>query len=321
MWSALSGGLVPGSGDAVPASGEPRVLANNVAQDLHGLWLMETQGAPLFTQAAWGIPLLCALCWPGLKVPGRRWVWALGLAVVVVMALGAGIDPWRDGGDPSQARIPNPVYLFMYAHLPFFDRLWFPYRFASVGFVVAIVLVVAWWRALGARGWLLAAMVTGTLGQQAWRGDWPLRHHDARSPEVVTQAVESAPGAVLFLPMGIQHDGLMWQTWWWRPTVGGMGESARIFWPDGYGRRIRRPFIRALGDAARGKPPKATWSPADAAELRNLGVTWVILRLDLVRETHGGGEAAAEAATRFVTEVMRAEPRAGDERVKVWRLE
>lgn len=311
MARATGAGEVPGIGDGADG---PRALANNVAKELHGLWLMETQGAPLFGSPAWGVPLLLALSWRGVAVPGGRRAWGAALAVLIVLALGAGV-PLRE-----DLVLPNPVYLALYRWLPFFDRLWFPYRFASVAFVVATVLIVAWWRHLGGRAWLLGVLVLGSLGAQGLHGDWPLRHRDARAPGLLRDTVATAPGHLVFLPMGIQHDGLMWQTELGRPTFGGMGESAPIFWPPGYAARLKRPFARALGAAARGHTPTRVFAPADRGELTDLGFRWVILRLDLVRETRGGGEEAAAAAAGAVRALLGEPPVAADGQLQIWKL-
>lgn len=307
MVRAIGAGIVPGLSGAGDG---PRLLANNVEQDLHGLWLMETQGAPLFTSPAWGIPLVLAVAWPGLRVPGGRGRWVAALLVTGVLALGAGV---RVG---EGASVPNPIYLWLYEHLPFFDRLWFPYRFASVMFLPAIVLVAAWWERLGARTWLAALLVVAGLGGQAARGDWPFRSHDARPPAAL-DVLATRPGGVVFLPMGIQHDGLCWQTFFDRPTFGGMGESAPIFWPDGYRRRMKNAYAAALAGAARRRPVDPV---ADSArdEVVGWGFSWVVLRLDLVEERSG---AAARAPTVSAVEAVVGHPpeAVGDE-VVVWAI-
>jgi len=243
-------------------------------------------------------------------VPGGRARWTIALLACLVLAAGAGVQ--LAGGD-----VPNPIYLWFYAHLPFFDRLWFPYRFASVAFIPAVVLVVSLWRRLGAGTLSGAVLFCAGLGVQIWHGDWPLRHHDARPPAALA-VLTSGSGGVIVTPIGIQHDGLMWQTEYGLPTFGGMGESAPIFWPEGYRKRLRNTFIRAVADAGRHPGKIVEWSEADRAAIEALGFRWVVLRLDLAAEL--GGPSAPDAARASVERILGTTPRSSDDRVVVWSL-
>lgn len=311
MARAYAADLVPGAGLATNTPGE---VANNVAPELHGLVQMETRGEPLFGSPVWALALLAALIWRAVEVPGGRGRWIAALLVTLLFGLGAGVPV-------GEAVIPNPPYVLLYQYLPFFDRLWFPYRFAAVAFVPAVVLVVGLWQRLGARGWMLAAFVAGSLGTNVARGTWPFRVHDARAPEPLL-AMREVGGAVIVVPMGIQHDGLMWQTAFGLPTFGGMGESAPVFWPEGYRRRLKNPFVRALAEAAngRGRP----FEPHHRAAIEDLGFRWVVLRLDFVAERGAEKgvppEKARERAVANVEAAVGAPPVGRDERVAVWRL-
>ena len=79
------------------ASGGPRQA--NVSEDLHGIWLMETQGAPLLTQPAWALAALLGL-WKGGSA-GRKWA-AIALLLVLI-GLGA------RGGEPPAVFVPIVV--------------------------------------------------------------------------------------------------------------------------------------------------------------------------------------------------------------------
>lgn len=309
MAEALREGRVPGSGPPEPLG---RPLQNNVAVELHGLVHMETQGEPLFTHPAWGLPLLAALFWPRLVVPGGRARWVAALVVTGVLGLGLGFPV----GDRV---VGNPVYALLYEHLPFFKRLWFPYRFAQVAFVPALVLIVAWWRATGARTAVVALLVAG-LAVQVHRDTWPFPHLDARCPEPLARL--QGPGAVIITPIGIQHDGLIWQTTFARPTFGGMGESAPVFWPDAYKKRLRTGFIRALSDASQGQA--RPYKPQEREAIERLGFGFVALRLDFVAEratrNRKDPEAAKARARELTTLAVGAPPVAEDERVAVWSL-
>ena len=83
MVHAVGAGRVPGidpspGGIFVP----PKPIANNVSADLHGIWLMEFYGAPLFFQPAWGLPLLATL-FLRLPLPGGKGRWIAAFVTVL----------------------------------------------------------------------------------------------------------------------------------------------------------------------------------------------------------------------------------------------
>lgn len=308
MEAAVHTGAVPGVG-----ADAPQALANNVEQELHGLWLMETRGEPLFTQPVWAAGLLVSVF-----VARSRWTVAWG--VLVFLGIGAGVRV----GDTL---VEHPVYLFLYRHLPFFDRLWFPYRIAAVAFLPATFLLTHTWRRLGARPWVaIGAVGLSLAGQHAV---WPFPTHNPRPPGLLRE-VTAAPGGVIFTPMRIQHDGLSWQTFFQRPTFGGMGESASVFWPRGYKERMRNGFVRALSDAA-SRPAHPTDFTADQrARIEGLGFRWVVLRRDLVRQLADVSadrigervdpEAWVDAAITRTSAVVGGPPLGFEGEIVVWDL-
>lgn len=310
MATAWAQDRVPGEGTAAGSIfALPDTVANNVSNELHGLQLMETQGAPLFTQLAWAVPLL----WAAYRVRWGRWWAAWGLLVLL------GIGPALHVAGKT---VVMPQYMVLYRHLPFFNRLWFPYRFASVAFVPATLLVVAALPVGRAGRLATAALVAVGLGGQAWYGTWPLPAKDVTCPPVLLSLREEPAAAVVFLPLRLQHEGLLWQTRFGLPTFGGMGESAPAMWPTGWRRQLDNPFVRALrGAAADATTPPFT--PDDRAKVRALGFRWIVLRRDLVqgeleRVGHGGSvdSAAAKTAT-----VLGAPPAAVDGALLVWDLD
>ncbi len=308
MAGAIRSGAVPGVGSASPVA-----LANNVEQELHGLWLMETRGEPLFTQPVWLLGLLLSLVW-------ARSRWTVALLALVFLGIGAGVRV----GDTL---IPHPVYLLLYRYLPFFDRLWFPYRIAAVAFVPATFLLVHTWRRLGSRPWVaVVGLALSLAGQLAI---WPFPTHDPRPPALVIDLTRS-PGGVIFTPMRIQHDGLAWQTFFQRPTFGGMGESASVFWPRGYKERMRNGFIRALSDATTRPDHPTDHAPAQRAQIERLGFRWVVLRPSLVRQladvesdrtgTVVDPEVRVDAAITRTTAVIGSAPVGSEGDAVVWDL-
>ncbi len=304
---AWNAGIVPGV-----ASGGPE--AANVDADLHGVWLMETRGAPLLSQPAW---LLAAILGAVVgKREGRTW---LGMALGLV-AIGAGA---RLGG----ARIVNPIWSVL-SHLPFLARLWFPYRITMVVMLPWTALALLAFQRYGRKWLLLTGFIALALGGEAFSGTFPFNHKDASCPPLVLDAARE-PGTFLVLPGGIQSDDLLWQTSFQRPMFAGMGESAPAFWPAGYANRKKEPWIQALQDASasphRQHPAPPTSPPAPDA-LKTLGVRWVLLRRDLIigiwrnERSRGGKDAlrARDAAAIAQLTGMLGQPAAADDRLILW---
>ncbi|MFZ5478121.1 MAG: hypothetical protein ACOZNI_15240 [Myxococcota bacterium] len=275
---AHEAGVVPGLADTEGSIfTAPKPAGNNVSSELHGLWLMEAHGAPLFSQPAWGLPLLVALFWRKAQLPGGRAPWIVALLVVIAFALGPMIHL------PGRPPAVSPWYMAAYRHLPFFNRLWFPYRMVVVAFVPATLLVTALVLRATRPKWVLAGLVAVGLAGQAVAGIFPFNWHHARAPEMLAE-LKGQGGAVMFLPLRIQHDGLMWQTEFQLPTFGGMGESAMIFWTKPFRDRLNNSYVRALRGAAMTPPLTAPPRAADRATFRKLGFRWIVLRVGLFEQ-------------------------------------
>lgn len=285
----------------------PGAIGNSVGEELYGLALMEPYGAPLLTNFAWALPIAWALL-------SRRlgWRWWVGAAVCLVIGLGPGLR-W---GEEVRVNVP---YMVLYRYLPFFNRLWFPYRLASVIFVVAALGIAA---ALPARRLRLWAVVLAALGlaEQTRSAAYPFTWHDLRTPQLLVEAGKQG-GALLFLPFRIQHDGLIWQTFFDLPTFGGMGESAPVLWPKQFKRQLSTPIAQALRLASTGSEPVPTL-PGDALQpLRGHGFRWVVLRRDLVHieQMHLASIPDPEESVRRVSAVL-GEPVGVDGSVVLWDL-
>ncbi len=281
MYNAIHDGKVPGIDPSDPlvegwasVFQAPKPLANNVSAELHGDWLMELYGSPLFFQPAWLLPLLLVPWFPRLTLPGGRARWLVALGVVLLFAQGTSVRAFGQS-------VVMPHYMFLYRYLPFFDRLWFPYRLAVVGFIPAALLVGALCASVARPRWALAALVVGGLGGQYVAGTWPFNHRYSRAPPMVA-SLRHEGGGVLFLPMMIQHDGLVWQTEFQLPTFGGMGESAAIFWPDGFKKRLKNTLVKALRTVALTPNNERKVEKKDRMSLEREGFRWVILRRSLV---------------------------------------
>lgn len=275
MLGEVDAGKVPGIDPTRGSLFEaPKPLGNNVSADLHGIWLMEFYGAPLLFNPAWGLPLL-VVPWLGkLPIPGGRGRWVAAFFFVIAFAGGTmfRIDDFT---------VVMPHYMALYYYAPFFDRLWFPYRMAAVAFIPAAILLGALCALLPRPRLALAILAFVGLGTQVAVGTWPYNHRVARAPEMIAD-LKNHGGAVLFLPMKIQHDGLMWQTEFQLPTFGGMGESAPIFWPKDYRARLNNSLVRALRGAAITPGQTRKVIPRDREVLEKEGFRWVVLRRSLL---------------------------------------
>ena len=270
MVAAYEADTIPGLPSVAAGIFElPKGLGNNVSAELHGLWLLERYGAPQFLQPAWGLPVLAAMFWPGLPFARSRWIAVMLVALIVAIgpAIGMGADA-----------VAFPPYMVLYRHLPFFNRLWFPYRIVVIAFIPAALLLGA---LCTRRRWLLPALGVLSLAGQVVTATWPFSWHHARAPEMMT-SLRKEGGAVVFLPMKIQHDGLMWQTEFELPTFGGMGESASIFWTKDFNTRLRNGFVKALRSGAMYPAKQLTYHPLDRTRIEDFGFRWVVLRLSLL---------------------------------------
>ena len=277
-------GLIGGQGLFAP----PEVLHNNVSTQLHGYWMMERFGAPMLGHTAW----LAAIALVAWRAPQRlRW---LG-AVVLVLVVGVGPALPTASGD-GIAWYP---YLLLYNTVPFLDRLWFPYR---VVVMVFLVLSAATGAALApilrdlagsSRRWvaawgplLLASLLLGSnLSGQHRQLCWPFITRDVQ-PSAIFPWIGQQGGGLIHMPFGINQPAIIWQTIHGQPIFGGMGENARLLWPEGMDQRVRLDAIRFLSRATR-DPQRAT-RPTSAQglnKLRGEGFRWVVLHRDLV-ESH-----------------------------------
>lgn len=259
----------------------PGQLGNNVAADLHGYALLETSGQPMLAYLVWGGGLVLALL---LARERARWV---GLtALLLLFAVG---PVWAGPGP----RLVLPWYMAAYHGLPFFDRLWFPYRMLSVAFLgitllIGLLLARAEAAAEG-RGWralvpiLPALLVLGSALEQRPNLAYPLLHREFVPPYVYSWLSEQE-GALIELPIGLTRISVAWQPRHERPVWGGMGENATLLWPPGFNKRMGNSFIKFLRQATR-DPVEAAQirvNPNERASLEREGFRWVVVDRQLV---------------------------------------
>lgn len=319
-------GLVGGQGSGMSG---PSAVANNVSQDLHGYTLMERSGQPMLAYLVWGGGGLAYLLF------GRdRLRWA-GLALVSLLFAVGPVWP-----DLFGHRIPMPHYLFLYHNLPFFDRLWFPYRLLSVVFLglslglgSLLVKVEAWAaRAQRPPGVIPMLLVLATMVEQSKNLAFPLLHRDFTPPEAYAW-IGQVQGGLIELPIGLSRVSVAWQAVHRQPTWGGMGENAKVLWPPGFERRQKNSFIRFLKAVTRDPDNAKTmkFEESDRIALQREGFRWVVLDRQLVdseakraQEMLGKERVNAEDLVFRTTASMTArlgDPTAADGALLVWDLE
>ena len=330
MAQAAAAGQVPGlvGGQGAGLSG-PSAVANNVSQDLHGYTLMERSGQPMLAYLVWGAGGLAFL------VRGRdRLRWA-GLALISLLFAVGPVWP-----DLFGHRVPMPHYLFLYHHLPFFDRLWFPYRLLcmvffglSLGLGTLLVQVEAWAARLQRPpGVIPMLMVLATMVEQSENLAFPLMHRDFTPPQVYTW-IREHEGGLIELPIGLSRISVAWQVVHRQPTWGGMGENAKVLWPPGFEKRQKNSLIRYLKAVTRDPINAETMNvnDIDRISLQREGFRWVVLDRQLVdSEARRAEEMLGKERVNSDTLVFRStdalvkrlgQPAAADGALLVWDLE
>jgi len=278
MNTMASAGEVPGLVDGGGLFDVPAALGNNVSRKLHGYTLMETQGHPMFLYVVWGLGLLWTVC-----MRRNRWMWG-GLALVSLAFAVGPVWPTSSGED-----VVMPHYMLLYRHAPFFSRLWFPYRLLVITMLAVSVGLGFLVQRVGTRQdrwqrwvWALPLMLAAaTMIEQGRHLAYPLLHRPLEVPDVY-QEIGSRGGAVIDLPIGLARTTIVWQTVHGQPTFGGMGENARIFWPEGFTDHLNNPFVRFLRYVGRSPKRRVGYRPEDVATLTDLGFRWLVLDRKLI---------------------------------------
>ncbi len=290
MMAAAHDGNLVGLGASTGSLLElPATPGNNVSDTLHGYWLMERWGAPMLGYCTWMGGILLAL------FLGRdRLTWMGGAALMLLFALGPAV-PLSDGNT-----ISNLPYILSWHLVPFLSRLWFPYRLVVMAFLclsLAIALALdKLFRILGnakngrlsraGRGPVPLAVVLALLAlnlfEQHRQLEWPFVTRDFSVPETF-RWIGREGGAIIHLPIGINQPSIVWQTIHHQPMFGGMGENARLLWPEGYKKRLKRQpiyFFRKV--IYHPDIPAPRNSSIGLNSLLDEGYRWVVLHRELV---------------------------------------
>jgi hypothetical protein len=231
--------------------------------------------------------------------------------------------------------LPMPHYLLAYHVLPFLERLWFPYRWIVMAYFsccVGLGLVIS---GIAERGWkgrqwaIPLLLISMALIEPASLGGFPIKGQ-LWAPPAVYSEIAKRRGGVIELPMEVTRASLMAQPVHQQPLFGGMGESAPVFWPDGFRHQMGNHFIRALRTAARTQAPLGTFSLADRERIQDQGFRWVVLdRHNLMRvldesvwwQAHPADRPSAGAWAGQRLSSILGPPVAADGALVVWDLE
>jgi hypothetical protein len=326
MVGSASDGAVPGLVDAQEHGifEMPRGHASNLPRSLHGLVLMERHGQPQLTTLTWMLGGLTVLV--GAR---RRLLWG-GLALVVAFFSIGPAWPLTDGRTVSM-----PAYLALYNLLPFFDRLWFPYRMLPLVFLplclgAGEVLQRVEQRRPWLAGGLAVAVLGGALAEQHHNLAFPLVTRELPVPAVYEE-LRDREGALIELPIGLARISIAHQPIHEQPVFGGMAENAPLFWPEGYRQQQRNNPVARFLFAAVDDPTEATASFRDVhlQRLLDQGFRWVVLDRHYVdANVHRSSLARRDISLRqqapfLVTERISRElgpPVAADGSLLVWDL-
>ena len=137
-------------------------------------------------------------------------------------------------------------YIFLYRVLPFFSRLWFPYRMVSLALFAAIIgMGFLMERFRGRWRWLVLFWVGLNLAEQARYLVVPLLSQPWHYPKMYERMSEHE-GAIVELPIGMVRESILWQSVHKKPMFGGMGENLPLLIPKQHRLRLRAPLYTYL---------------------------------------------------------------------------
>ncbi|MGC6507104.1 MAG: hypothetical protein ACON4U_01755 [Myxococcota bacterium] len=270
MLGRLEHELVPGMSNFPVEFGSLPNLQNNVQTTLHGILQLEGDTQPVFTVLPWGFGLLLTVFHPK-----TRWNWGLALCFTLIASVG----PVLELGEHS---ILNYPYLWAYHYLPFYGRLWFPYRWVSMSTIIIVVgtaiVVEHWANKHVIRIHPVSIVVPFLLAapQLASHKMLPLESVSLNTPSIYMEMAKHG-GALIELPIGISKPSLAYQADHHMPTFGGMGENARIFSPPGHLKRLQNGFIRYLRNVVSHPKDARKFNSFQLQRLTDQGYRFVVL--------------------------------------------
>lgn len=255
------------------------------------------------------------------RVPRLPW---LGVVLVGwVLTLG----PWWKlaSGQPVDRPLP---YLWLYDHLPGFDRLWWPERFELLVVVGLALLAGAGLERLGERlpgpAWVLAGLGLGLLlADERWRHSWaPVLAEPVR--QVDTTFYAQLQGPLLTTPVqgpGESARYVLWaQVHHGQPVLGGLGDHLQGHRPAAFDAWVEeRALVAALARLSAGQLGDTELLPGDVAAVQADGFAWYVV------DPLAYGPTFEDAWVRAFGEVGEAlwgeADVVGDSGARAWRVE
>lgn len=256
---------------------------------------------------------------------------ALGVAALATVLLAPG--RWRAVGllalavalGPFVAGLPNPVWYALSA-LPPFARLWWPVRALALFVPIAAIALARLssgrapppLRSPGLRHAALALLATALLAEPLLRGLVPLGRWSPTPPSPVVATLGAVPTrAAVVLPLGGDHEHLLYQAATGAPLFNGMYEHAHAFVPgELVALRADNTLLVALETALRDPRARVEVTPADRDALRALDYGWIVVRKRFL----GAPDHPRARDVRRRLETLLGRPVVEDELVAVWPL-
>lgn len=265
----------------------PDTLANYVGGFILGYQITEGHGYPMMQSWLWA-PLFLAIAIAGQK----RMLW-LG-AAIVTLAVATGPE-WTIG----DTLFRMPQYMILYHVLPFFERLWFPYRILGFTFIALSVAGALLLEKHKARRWAVpvaAVLWLAGVAESVQLKAMPLMTTDM-TPSKVAEHIRDEGGPVINVPFDSGDASVVLQVTHGQPILSGMGENSSYFKPAEHLDRMKNnSFLRFLDEIILERSDAQTFTAADRAEIEAQGFRWVVLFREQVLATQ----------TRFYNDSMEA---------------
>lgn len=257
--------------------------------------------------------------------PWGRLRWLVVALIGYLLTLGP--YPKLADGLPRPFELP---YLWLYEHLPFFDRFWWPQRLELLVWVGLLVLaglhldrLLAWSAARWPRvvrwaAWLLPFLALADL---RWRHPYVPIIADP-PPAIDLSLYSSVDGPIVTTPVlseGERSRHLLWmQIFHQQPILAGLGDHIPSHRPPGYAAYIQdNGLLSALAKLSVGELRSATIDPIDVQALIDDGFVWAVVDPAIYSPQLQGAWAAA--FSELLTAVLGApEVQSGDG--AAWRL-
>lgn len=270
---------------------EPWMMSGRLARGEFGLAMAMRHGHwwgwPIWHVAAdlydKRLPLgLLGLAMAGLLAGrGRRLPWLAVAGLGYLLALG---PYWKTAAGRSVE--PALPYLWLYEHLPFFERLWWPDRFEVLVVIGLALLAGAGLSRIASRApgppWLPAAAgLALLLADERWRHSWapvlsePLRTVDTAFYDAIDGPVLTTP---VFGPSESNRFALWAQIHHEQPVLAGLGDHLPAHRAPGIDAYVAaNPLLAALARLSQGTLPETEVAPDAFQALVDDGFRWFVV--------------------------------------------